>query len=234
MSPQAYVALVTAFLNHGYSATGFLDVHAARRELVLRHDIDFDVGFAERISRIEDDLGVTSTFFFLVRSESYNLLEARNARLIRSIAERGHVVSLHFDPTLYDEDQIEEGFASERSIFEAEFGAIQHVSIHRPAQYFLDNATDICGVRHTYHPEYFSKLKYFSDSQGSFRYGHPLESEAFAAQASIQLLTHPVWWVSEAAGPLPKLDEFIHQRERSLREHVAANCVPYREVMEPR
>ena len=223
-----YSELIGSFLEAGYRDTFFKSNVDRNGALILRHVIDFDVEYADKISLIEDQLGVKSTFFFLMRSKSYNLLEPNNVEIIKSISARGHQVSIHFDPTVYQD--IEKGFALEKGIFEKVFDVeVEIISIHRPSEYFLNNPRSICGVSHTYQPIYMNDIKYFSDSQGVFRYGRPLDSIEFNRNESIQLLTHPVWWVTVASDPLAKLSEFIGSRDEKYRIHVSDNCKPYKE-----
>ena len=53
-------------------------------------------------------------------------------------------------------------------------------------------------------------VAYISDSTGRWRYGHPLESEAFHARKPIQLLTHPVWWVQAGETATQKLECWLY------------------------
>lgn len=226
-----YKKLITKFLDEGYESTFFSPLPSKKRALILRHDIDFDIEYADKISRIEDEIGVKSIFFFLMHSKSYNLLENKNYLLVKSMMDRGHQVSIHFDPTLYDD--IEKGFDKERKLFETVFDTeVKYTSIHRPSEYFINNPNKICGVSHTYQPTYFKNIKYFSDSQGEFKYGHPHESKEFSEKQTMQLLTHPIWWVTKSKDPISKLEEFLDYRVNSYKEHIADNCIPYRDYLE--
>jgi hypothetical protein len=51
---------------------------------------------------------------------------------------------------------------------------------------------------------------YISDSTGRWRYGHPFDSEAFKTQKSIQLLTHPIWWIQDGETAAQKLERMIY------------------------
>lgn len=226
-----YEELLRSFLDADYEVTAFSDAPPSHGKLLLRHDIDFDVSYANDMSFVEDKLGVTATYFFLLRSASYNLLDADNLSMITSMRDRGHRISLHFDPTLYDD--VEQGFELERRIFEqAVDTTIEYVSIHRPSDYFLGNPEQIAGVTHTYHPKLFEETKYFADSQGRFRYGDPLESEEFKTRRSIQLLIHPIWWKHDLSEPVEKLRAFLSERVDRFEHHMAANCTPYRDYLD--
>ncbi len=226
-----YKDLISEFLNHGYKPKFFSPSPPRKKALILRHDIDFDVEYAYELSKIEDQLGVKSTYFFLMHSMSYNLLESTHLEQVKSMLSRGHHVSIHFDPTLYQD--LEAGFTKEKQLFEAVFDIeVQYISIHRPSDYFLNNANTICGVRHTYQPTYFEQIKYFADSQGRFRYGHPVESHEFNNKDTIQLLIHPIWWVTKSNDPVSKLQEFLDCRIDKFKRHMALNCMPYKKHIE--
>jgi hypothetical protein len=53
-------------------------------------------------------------------------------------------------------------------------------------------------------------MAYISDSTGIWRYGHPLESEAYKARKPIQLLTHPIWWMQQGETALQKLERWLY------------------------
>lgn len=226
----SYPELIRTFLAAGYRVCDFHTLATPSGELVLRHDIDFDCAAAKRIAEQEVEVGVRSTFFFLLRSASYNLFEKANTDAVKAIRDMGHEVSVHFDPTLYDH---EAGLLEERDVFEKLFNVrVRIVSFHRPSLYFQSLTEPYNGMDHTYEPKYTKEITYLSDSQGAFRFGHPLESEAFRARRSIQLLTHPIWWTHEGASNIEILERFLEGRMQASREHVAKNCIPYRAYLE--
>jgi hypothetical protein len=128
-------------------------------------------------------------------------------------------------------DDFLEGLQEELNIFRSVFKVIPEcISIHRPVEYFLNYDAPLAGVRHTYQSRYFSRIRYFSDSRGSFCYGHPLESDAFAKGKSIHLLIHPVWWVTDATSPVDVLEGFLERRMQHFKEHMAQNCRTYEKI----
>lgn len=224
-----YRTMIRAFLDAGYSFIPFLAAPPAKGGVILRHDIDFDVLLAEKMADLEHAMGVRATYFFMLRSSSYNLLETRNAAAVERIRHSQHAVSLHFDPCIYDD--FAGGLERELALFEKLFNFRPDcISIHRPNEFFLTCDAPIGGLRHTYQSLYCGQTQYYSDSQGAFRYGHPLESEAFRQRQSIHLLIHPVWWVTDETAPLDILGRFLDERVRRFQAHMAANCKPYRAV----
>ena len=225
-----YQKLIETFIEAEYQFVPFIESPPEYGAILLRHDIDFDVQLAKELSFIEDQLEVKSTYFFMVRSASYNLFETENAKSVFAIKESGHNISLHFDPTIYED--FRKGLVTELVLFQKSFGIIPEcISIHRPTDYFLKYDSPLNNTRHTYQSSYQREIKYFSDSEGRFRYGHPLNSAEFAKRRSIHLLIHPIWWVTNETDPVSILDCLLNNRIIRFQHHIAANCKPYRTVI---
>lgn len=226
-----YEDFLQAPLDRGYRFVFFDEQDGPDRQLILRHDIDFDTSFALQMARIESEMGVKATYFFLMRSELYNLLSAPNIRNVTEIKELGHRISLHFDPVIYDDFQ--EGFRQEVALFQQQFDVeVQVVSIHRPNAFFQEYDAPIMGVEHTYQSKFFRKIKYFADSRGEWRYGHPFDSEAFGQGKTLQILIHPIWWMMGGESKHDKLRRYFLQRVDALKSEFNNNCIPFREIYE--
>lgn len=226
-----YEKLIETFLNSEYNTKFFLESIQPKYNLILRHDIDFDCDYAYNIACIESNLGVKSTYFFLLSSDSYNLLSGRNIDTVFKIKEKGHKVSLHFDPVIYGESYLD-GFRLEREVFEKTFKSkIEIISIHRPNDFFLDFNENLDNVEHTYQKKYFKDIKYISDSQGLFRFEHPLESKDFQERNSIHLLTHPIWWQGTGKTNIKVLQNYLNKQKIFFNLHVGENCKPYKEYL---
>lgn len=226
-----YRELLQGFLDQGYSFRFFNQMKQEHGEIILRHDVDFDTHMALKTAQIETDLGVKSTYFFLIRSNFYNILSPTDFDQVRAIKELGHKISVHFDPLIYQE--FHEGLAQEIEIFERLFEEkVDIISLHRPNEFFKEYDTPIHGVEHTYQNKYFKEIKYISDSTGAFRYGHPFESEEFAQGKSIHLLIHPVWWIMRGQTNLEKLRKYYEKRKEALKKDFYNNCIPFRDIYE--
>ena len=62
---------------------------------VLRHDIEFSVDRAYKLAKLENKLGVTSTYTVQLRNNTYNALSEKNIELIKKIKDLGHHIGLH-------------------------------------------------------------------------------------------------------------------------------------------
>jgi hypothetical protein len=219
---HAYRELVASIRRAGYSFGMDWDA-PGENTVIMRHDIDFSTDYARVIAELESDLDMRSTYFFMLSANSYSLPSRHNADNVRAVRDAGHRVSLHYDPTVYDDPVA--GFRAERKMFEDLFEvAIDIVSVHRPGDFLNDNNRDLDGCAHTYQDRYFHDMKYLSDSGG--RFVTPLVDEflAGAEGAPLQLLTHPVWWQDERADPTATLSHWIDGQDQFLRADTRRNC----------
>ena len=188
-----YSSFLERFLNHGYRFIEFENYDEGKKnQIILRHDIDHSLEYAYRIAKIENSLDIRSVFFIMLSSNSYNPFTSENMKLIERIIKLNHKVGLHFDPTIYKDltKSLEREIYILKNIFNSNTNII---SLHRPlADHLKPNFINYIT---TYDDKYFRRMKYFSDSNGEFKYGNPLQSKDFKLSNNIQLLIHPIWWI---------------------------------------
>ena len=63
---------------------------------LIRHDVEFSPRRALRLAEIDSDLSVSSTFFFQVRNNAYNILSNENIDILNRIKNLGMDIGLHF------------------------------------------------------------------------------------------------------------------------------------------
>ena len=232
-SPDGYAWLLDQLLDLGYRSASFDAAEPDAAHLLLRHDLDMSLQAAETIAKIEQSRGMTASYFVLLRTEMYNPMSRDGQRAIRALIDLGHDVGLHFDASLYPDDaaSLDAAAESECAILAQITGKpVSVVSFHRPAESLLGREDAIGGRIHTYMPRYFSEIGYCSDSQGRWRFGHPLEHAAVKQRRALQLLTHPIWWQQPAdLSPVDRLNRFAERRNELLKDELAANCIPYRD-----
>jgi hypothetical protein len=225
MPAQEFESLISRFKEAGYLFSAFQE-NPPERTIFLRHDVDFSVEAAFDIARREARLGVTATYFFLLTSNFYNLLARQKRELVREIGALGHRISLHFDPTAYED--IDAGFAVEKQLFEQCFDVeIDIVSLHRPQGFLDDNNRKLGGVRHTYEDAFFRRIRYVSDSGGAFRHGHPLETSEFRKRQPLHVLLHPLWWTVEGSSASAKLRAWQSAHHLFIHEETGRNCLAF-------
>ncbi len=229
----SYRDFLCQLMEADYQFVSFPEQSAPTGEVIMRHDIDFDTGFARQAAETEQELGIQATYFFLMRSHFYNLLAPENLENVKAIQEMGHRVSIHFDPMLYSDSDFRAGLIEEVGLFEHLFHTkVETISLHRPNPFFLDFDETIEGIEHTYQKKYFKNIKYFADSRGLWRYGHPFDSEEFAAKKTLHILVHPIWWMIDEASNLDKLKHYFDVRVEGLRQAFGENCIPFRQLYE--
>jgi hypothetical protein len=77
-----YKKLIKFFIKKKYKFVSY-KFFKQKQNILLRHDVDFDVKKALSIAKIDYSLKIKSHFFFLVDSPFYNLLEKENIRALK-------------------------------------------------------------------------------------------------------------------------------------------------------
>lgn len=232
MSLPAYRDLLQNLLRAGYSVVGFDEANGERRDLIVRHDVDMCLDRAVEMAALEADMGVHANYFVLLNTEMYNVGSRSGQRALAEILRLGHEVGLHFDPSDIPEGDVQKmqaAVARECQLLESNLGRdVRVVTFHRPAKWLLGYSEQLAGRLHGYLPRFFSEMGYCSDSEGRFRFHHPLSHPAVLKGLGLQLVIHPIWWCAEIGeGALEKLERFLREREERLAEELAANCRPF-------
>lgn len=222
---NAYTEVINSFKDNGFTFKKFLEKHSPK-SIYLRHDIDFSVQDAVNIAQLEKEIGIVSNYFFMLTSNTYNLLSEVNQSRVRLIKSLGHEVSLHFDPTSHK--NMECGFQSERMIFNQMFETdIQMISIHRPGD-FLNSNKVLNNCRHTYEDEFFKNMDYVSDSGGRDIKSVLLDHSKIQPDYPLHLLIHPIWWTTDSANPTETLGNWMELHCTFLSEETKKNCKTFR------
>ena len=74
--------------------------------IILRHDVDLSIESALALAIIEKKHDIYSTFFILTSGITYNPLYSKNQDMLRQICEMGFEIGLHFDPSVYESNEI--------------------------------------------------------------------------------------------------------------------------------
>jgi len=195
--------------------------------LILRHDIDMDLEAALRIATIEREMGIQSTFFFMVTCPLYNVFSCRGAERVRQILGAGHGFALHFDCAIYQDisnDNINHYISRECQLLESFFNhKIESVSFHRPGNMEL-SGLDLKQLPNSYEMVFRDKFQYFSDSRGQWVRGHPLDSDTFANKKNLHLCMHPIWWTFEPKTPSECLIDLVQKIDIRTKEYLSVNC----------
>jgi len=183
-------------------------------QLFIRHDVDFDLDLAVELAKIEYKMGVRAVYFVMVTSPYYNIFSEEFG--IFEILELGHDVLLHYDHKFDWKLQLD--------IFTDFMGYCPDlISMHRPRNTDKLDANPI-KIESTYSDRYSKDAKYFSDANCLWRYGYP---EPQVGLRTVQLMTHPVWWMIEGEGEAEKCANFIKYREGKLKKELHKSLRTY-------
>jgi hypothetical protein len=223
---------IAAFLDQGYTMVNFADLRAAKRHLVLRHDIDFDLQVAAKMAEFEAEKGIRATYFVLLRTEFYNVFSQSAVLALGRIAASGHDIGLHFDAALYQGDEAELIRAAQEEcqiLSQAVHREIGALSFHRPHPDILGREIEFDGVLNAYNRRFFEDIGYCSDSKGAWHHGPPLNHEAVAGGRALQLLTHPIWWVDrDGSDAQDTVARFLNRHQHDLAQEAGAHCAAYK------
>lgn len=90
---EQYKKIVTNFRECGYALQKVKDFISSpiNKSVVLRHDVDRYPGQALQMAKIENRLGIKSTYYFLTR------LSVLKKEVIKDIVSMGHEIGYHYD-----------------------------------------------------------------------------------------------------------------------------------------
>ena len=228
---SAYVAMIEALQTRGFKIHSYAKADPVKPHLILRHDIDFDLGAAVELATIEANQGWCANYFVLMRSEFYNPMSPASSDAISRLRALGHRIGLHFDAAAYppDPERFVTAVKDECAILEDICGApVEAFSLHRPHPDLIDHDFDVPGRINVYAPAFFRDIGYCSDSRGEWRYGHPLAHPAVGAKQALQLVTHPIWWTQPDGVPNDKCIAILNARATLLDAEMMRNCLAYR------
>lgn len=94
---RTYRKLLVALLHKGYRCITFeqycmlLPSQRLERFVILRHDVDLKAENSLRIAQIENELGISASYYFRIVPDS------NKPEVIRAIAELGHEIGYHYE-----------------------------------------------------------------------------------------------------------------------------------------
>lgn len=213
-----YRQLLTDLIDAGFSFTTYGD-HIDSGEVILRHDIDLSVERSVRMAEIEASVGVQSTYFFLLTSRLYNVLNDQTRERIDRIQSLGHDIGLHFSTHQYYTDdpgdkRLVEQVETERDTLESMVNiSIDTVSFHIPPEWILRRS--FAKFTSTYEQRFFTEIPYKGDSSQRWRTDPPF---AGGFPEKMQILVHPGLWGEEDAQFETCVHRAVDETTTSLRE----------------
>jgi len=181
--------------------------------IFLRHDIDLGLDLALELAEVDRSSIVQSTFFILSDCPFYDIASTESIKAVNELFKMGHDIALHvdFSPVVNIKLKLEAELRKLKRLFP--FLRTDIFSIHRPGRLRTWERLDF-GLTNVSNTHLFGhQVAYLSDSTGKWNEnGPPLSSDAFLSRLAVQLIIHPVWWVSEGPSPVDKLVNLATQR----------------------
>jgi len=226
-----YKRIIDELRDHGYHFIGYDEAGRFEKEAILRHDVDVSTEKALELAEYESQWGVKSTYYFLLNSHFYNMVNKRNVEIVKKIHALGHSVGLHFDETNYQLDEtdatgrnqkVQRLILKEKNLFEQllEDVPVKSVSMHIPSKATLEaNLHFEDGFINSYAYEFFKGYKYVSDSEMRWR-ENVWEIIASGEYNKLHVLTHPIWYDTELLKKEEKVKNFLIQKKEESFENI--------------
>ena len=214
------------------------------RFVIMRHDVEYSVERAYDLSKVEESMDFTSTFFFQWTNNSYNILSKKNMDMVKDMHERGHVIGLHYALNgMTDMQQVRRQIQKEIDILSEMFGFEVNVfSVHRPSKDILRENIKLPGILNAYQDDFFTfaenvtedtpvAVKYLSDANHIWRYGYPDEKNILTHD-KVQILVHPFAWTKTGYDNFDNYKALISEKTTELIHSVNNECKDFCEYLD--
>lgn len=230
----AYRALISLLKQKDYQFCGYFDYADKDQCVIMRHDIDYCVDRAVSLAQVEQEEGICSTYFVLLKTDFYNPASKRMHDSLRAIKDMGHEIGLHFDETVYqgcEPEKLPELIQKEAGILGDICGfPIRSFSMHRPNRVTLEKSLEIPGLVNSYGQEFFQEFKYLSDSRRNWR--EPiLDIIKRNEHARLHILTHAFWYREQEESLQKTVYDFICEAKLERYANFAANIRNLEEIV---
>lgn len=222
----AYRQLIALLKEYQYRCCGYFDHEGTDKRVILRHDIDYSVEHAVRLAEVEQEEGVRSTYFVLLRTDFYNPASKRVTDMLREIRAMGHEVGLHFDEVSYwgcAGEDLPAFIRREAKLLSdvCEF-PVRCFSMHRPNQLTLEKDLCVDGLVNSYGQEFFHNFKYLSDSRRHWR--EPvLDIIRSGEYDKLHILTHAFWYGDQEGSISDAIGDFVRSANLERYDQMAQN-----------
>lgn len=212
--------------------------------ILMRHDVEYSVERAYNLSKVEDSMDFTSTYFFQWTNNSYNILSRKNMDMVKDMHERGHVIGLHYALNgMTDMEQVRKQIVKEIHILSEMFGfTVDTFSVHRPSKDILRENIKLPGIINAYQDDFFTfaenvtedtpvAVKYLSDANHIWRYGYPDEKNILGYD-KVQILTHPFAWTKEGYDNFNNYKTLVTEKTEEVIHSINNECKDFVEYID--
>lgn len=221
------------------------DFYSAKNKskfVVMRHDVEFSVERAYHLALLEKKENFSSSYYFQLTNNSYNILSSRNMALIKEIKDMGHEVGLHFHLNkLTKIEEIKMQIKKEMEVMQNMLNiSMGSFSIHRPTKEVLAADIHLDGYINTYQKEYFDyvedmsvekpSIKYISDARHQWNYGLYPDKKTLEQNDKVQILVHPYSWTEKGFTNEENFYSLIKEKQSEIIETFDSECKHFSEV----
>ena len=196
---------------------------AERKDVIWRHDVEFEPDIALRMAQIENEEGVKATYFFQLHSPYYNLFDEHYSKVFHQIWELGHHCGLHFDCRYWgisDEKELDKYITTDCKFIEANLGIkMETFSFHNTTP-FTQSCTEYRygGLINVYSSFFKEHYNYCGDSLGYWRFDRLEDVLNDEKVQHLQVLTHDGNWSEEVLSPIKRFSKVMHDHAERLVE----------------
>jgi|TARA_R110000822_G_scaffold118550_1_gene251284 hypothetical protein len=228
-SYKEYVHIID-WIKSNYNIVQYSDIDINTKEFcVIRHDIEYSIERAYELAKLEETMGLKTTYLVQIRNNCYNALSVKNVSLIQKIHDMGHEIGLHVHRGLLhsykdvtqmikdDVDILSKAIQIDTKVF----------SFHRPSIELLTSNLKVPGLINAYGDLYFHayegrqperlNVKYISDSNHTWKYGYPSTSN----NTKLQLNFHPFSWTKKGHENTPNFKTLITEKNKEMVESMS-------------
>jgi len=188
--------------------------------LILRHDIDASLESALKMARVENGLGIRSTYFVLFSYKFYNLLEKDSLATLREISKLDHEIGLHYDVGTYESygQDLKETLENEVRLLERLLNKkVSSIACHNVSLLtHRDPLIDTAGYMNAYDPKFCEN--FVSDSCRAW-FLKDLSRFLECNWRRGQLLIHPLLWTEDICERDVVLERLFHSIEKENEEY---------------
>lgn len=188
-----------------------------RRDVIWRHDVEFEPDIDLRMAQIEKEENVQATYFFQLHSPLYNSLDPHYRSVFHQIKELGHCVGLHFDSAYWgitSEEELNDYIKIDKEYLEKNMGVeIDTFSFHNTTPF-----THSClkyeygGLINSYASFFKEHYNYCGDSLGYWRFDRLEDVLNDDKVRHLQVLTHDANWSEEVLSPRKRFAKAMQDR----------------------
>jgi hypothetical protein len=197
--------------------------------IIWRHDVDVSIHNAQKLAKIETNLGIQATYFLMLSNWFYDIRDHEIHKLISRIAEDGHVIGLHYDFEYLPGGKVDSNETFIQSLRHQK-NELEHIlrfpikvfSFHNPSTIdptLLEKINEshiILDMVNVYSSKIQKYFKYCSDSNGLWRFDTLDDLINPERYPNLHILTHPEWWTEAPMTPREKIIKALSGRAKAI------------------